>query len=217
MKKSLIFLGIDNDSAILLSRPHIECFDVRISLKGDGIFLEGSEVLQAFEAMRLIFGNKVMFLDSLNECIIAILRENKKKVTTAESCTGGLLAYQFTSISGASDVYDGGIISYANDIKHRILGVSEENLKRYGAVSEVVVSEMLIGVLKVFGADYAIATSGIAGPGGGSIEKPVGTIFIGVQKLGEFPVIERYLFGGSREEIQKTSSQKALELLAKIL
>ncbi|PAF53099.1 hypothetical protein BKH42_07660 [Helicobacter sp. 13S00482-2] len=217
MKKELIFLGIENDSAILLSRSHIECFDVKIHSQEEKIFLEGSEVPQAFEAIRLVFGNKVIFSDELNQSIVSILRANKKKITTIESCTGGLLAYQFTSIAGASDVYDGGIISYANDIKNQLLGVKEESLKKYGAVSEVVVNEMLGGGLKMFKADYALATSGVAGPTGGSVAKPIGTVFIGVQKYGEAPIIERYLLQGDRKHIQKNSTQKALEMLAKIL
>lgn len=217
MKKSLIFLGIDTDSAILLTTPHIEGFDVKIYIQEGEIFLEGAEVMEAFVSIKSIFGDKVVFSENLGEFIVASLRKKQKKITTAESCTGGFLAYQLTSVAGASDVYDGGIISYANHIKHQYLSVKEENLRKYGAVSEMVVSEMLNGALKMFQADYALATSGVAGPGGGSVEKPVGTVFVGVKQIGQDYMIERYLLTGDRNQIQKTASLKTLELLAKIL
>lgn len=215
MKKTLIFLGIDAESALLLASPYVEGFDVKIYIEEGEIVLEGADVMKAFDAIKLIFGDKVIF--NLGGFIIDDLRKKQKKITTAESCTGGLLAYQFTSIAGASDVYDGGIISYANQIKNQYLKVGEENLRKYGAVSEIVVNEMLNGALQMFGADYALATSGIAGPGGGSVEKPVGTVFVGVKKVGQNSIIERYLLDGDRNQIQKTASKKALELLAKIL
>lgn len=217
MKKALIFLGIDIESALLLATPYIQGFDVKIYIEEGEIFLEGADVIKAFGEIELVFGDKVIFSENLGEFIIDSLRKKQKKITTAESCTGGLLAYQLTCIAGASDVYDGGIISYANQIKNQYLHVGEENLRKYGAVSEIVVSEMLNGALQMFQADYALATSGVAGPGGGSVEKPVGTVFIGVKKVGQNCIIERYLLDGNRNQIQKTASQKALELLTKIL
>ncbi|PAF43412.1 CinA family protein [Helicobacter sp. 11S03491-1] len=158
-----------------------------------------------------------MEFQSLNVWIMETLKSKNKKVTTAESCTGGLLAYQFTSIGGASDIYEGGIISYGNEIKHRYLKVKNESLKKYGAVSAIVVEDMLLGALEMFGADYAIATSGIAGPGGGSLDKPVGTVYIGVQEVGKKPSIEKFLFAGDRRGIQEQSCKKALEILARNL
>lgn len=217
MKKTLIFLGIDADSALLLATPHIKHFDVEMYIQEDEVFLEGANVMEAFISIKSVFGDKVICSENLGEFIVASLRKKQKKITTAESCTGGLLAYQITSVAGASDVYDGGIISYANHIKHQYLSVKEENLSKYGAVSEIVVNEMLNGALKMFQADYALATSGIAGPGGGSVQKPVGTVFIGVKKIGQDCIIERYLLDGDRNKIQKTASLKALELLAKFL
>lgn len=217
MKKSLIFLGIDIDSALLLSAPYIEGFDVKIYIQEGEIFLDGPEAMEAFVSIKSVLGDKVIFARDLGEFIVDSLRKKQKKITTAESCTGGLLAYQITSVAGASNIYDGGIISYGNAIKHQYLKVGEENLRKYGAVSEIVVSEMLNGALKMFSADYALATSGIAGPGGGSLEKPVGTVFVGVKKIGQDCLIERHLLSGDRNQIQKTASQKALELLAKIL
>ncbi|PAF46563.1 hypothetical protein BKH46_07040 [Helicobacter sp. 12S02634-8] len=152
----------------------------------------------------------------LSEGIIKTLQTNHQSIATAESCTGGLLAYQFTAIAGASEVFLGGIVSYTDKIKHQCLGVPKELLECYGAVSEPVVRAMLEGVFRVFGVTYAMATSGVAGPSGGSAQNPVGTVYIGVQRYGLEPIVERHLLTGERKEIQHQSCQIALERLAKI-
>ena len=109
-----------------------------------------------------------------------LLRKSKKTITTAESCTGGLVASMITKISGSSDIFNGSIVTYSNSIKNKELDVLNESLDKFGAVSKQVVSEMLDGVLRKFEADFAIAISGIAGPNGGTKNKPVGTIVIGI-------------------------------------
>ncbi|MFK8046847.1 MAG: CinA family nicotinamide mononucleotide deamidase-related protein [Halioglobus sp.] len=114
----------------------------------------------------------------LAERVLELLREQGKTVTTAESCTGGLIASMLTRISGASSGFHGGFVTYENDIKHRILGVKQESLEEYGAVSEAVVKQMANGAMNKTGADFAIAVSGIAGPEGGTEEKPVGTVWL---------------------------------------
>lgn len=156
-------------------------------------------------------------LTSLSEKIVEILKKKEKKLTTAESCTGGLLAYCFTSVAGASQVYDGGIVSYANAIKQKYLGVHKEWLDRYGAVSQEVLEDMLIGALTMFEADFALASSGIAGPNGGSEQKPVGTVYLGVQKLGKPAIVKCYYFSGNRNEIQQKSCLKVMEMFLDIL
>ena len=117
---------------------------------------------------------------SLEAVLGEILRENKLSLGTAESCTGGFLAHLITQIPGSSDYYKGTIVSYANEVKTNLLGVKSDTLVKYGAVSEQTVSEMLSGAISKLGVDIAIATSGVAGPGGGSSEKPVGCVYIGV-------------------------------------
>ena len=114
----------------------------------------------------------------LAERVLDLLREQGKTVTTAESCTGGLIASMLTRISGASSGFHGGFVTYENDIKHRILGVKQESLEEHGAVSEAVVKQMAKGAMNKTGADFAIAVSGIAGPEGGTEEKPVGTVWL---------------------------------------
>ena len=146
--------------------------------------------------------------------VIKNLIEKNISITTAESCTGGLIASEIVKNSGVSAIYSGSIVSYSNEIKHKLLKVEEEVLKRYGAVSKECVEQMCYGVQKIFEADIAIAVSGIAGPDGGSKEKPVGTVFIAVLYKNEL-VIEKNLFKGSRNEIQQSAKNRAFELVNK--
>lgn len=144
--------------------------------------------------------------------IINTLKEKNQTITFAESCTGGRIAAEFTAISGASAVVMGSVVSYANEIKSKWLNVKEETLIAHGAVSKETVEEMLTGVLKMASADYAIAVSGIAGPTGGTDEKPVGTVYIGIQHQGK-SVVELHFFKGDRESVQKQATQRAIEIL----
>lgn len=116
--------------------------------------------------------------NTLAHYLIDHLKEKGKKLTTAESCTGGLIASMLTQVAGASAVFEAGFVTYANEIKSKVLGVSKSDLDTYGAVSETVVTQMAQGALETSGADYVIAVSGIAGPEGGNKEKPVGTVWI---------------------------------------
>lgn len=112
------------------------------------------------------------------ERLVSLLKEKHLVAATAESCTGGLIAKRITDVSGSSSVFNCGIVSYSNEIKHSVLGVSEETLRAYGAVSEQTVREMVSGVLKLSQADIAVAVSGIAGPASDNTDKPVGLIYI---------------------------------------
>ncbi len=114
----------------------------------------------------------------IEESVVELLKENKLKLATAESCTGGLISKRITNISGASSVFDCGIVSYSNEIKHKILGVNEEDLRKYGAVSSQVAKQMAIGALKISGADVAVSVTGIAGPLSDGTSKPVGLSYI---------------------------------------
>ena len=144
--------------------------------------------------------------------IINILKEKKQTITFAESCTGGRIASAFTAISGASSVFMGSVVTYANEIKSQWLGVKEDTLMKHGAVSSQCVDEMLSGILKMASADYAIAVSGIAGPTGGTPDKPVGTVYIGVETPKE-RIVQLHLFKGDRESIQAQATDTAIELL----
>lgn len=151
--------------------------------------------------------------DNIAETLGERLSENGKTVATAESCTGGNIAHLITLVAGSSRYYKGSVVSYANEAKEKVLGVRAGDLQQYGAVSEEVVKQMAEGVKRLLKTDYAIATSGIAGPSGGSDEKPVGTVWIAV--AGERGcVAEKFLFNTTRDNfIERTSNQAILMLL----
>jgi len=143
--------------------------------------------------------------------IINVLKEKNETITFAESCTGGRIASEFTAISGASSVLIGSVVSYANEIKSEWLGVKEQTLIKYGAVSKECVDEMLQGVVKLAHAQHGIAVSGIAGPTGGTDKKPVGTVYIGIITKGEV-TIKLYLFKGDRKSVQSQATDTAIAL-----
>lgn len=141
-----------------------------------------------------------------------IFREKGVTIATAESCTGGYIAHLITSVPGSSDYFKGSVVSYANEVKINVLGVNSNDLDREGAVSETVVLQMAEGVKKLLGTDYAVSTSGIAGPDGGTPEKPVGTVWIGVAT----PVktfAREFVFSFTRERNIAKAAAKALELV----
>ena len=155
-------------------------------------------------------------IKKITENIIQKLTKDKHTITFAESCTGGRIAAAFTTISGASSVLDGSCVTYSNEIKHLWLGVEKKVLKNYGAVSQQCVSQMLEGIKNLAGSDYAIAVSGIAGPTGGTEEKPVGTVYIGLKTPFSEEVFHCF-FHGDREQIQEQSVVFAIEKLADLL
>jgi nicotinamide-nucleotide amidase len=146
-----------------------------------------------------------------------ILREKKQSLTTAESCTGGLIAHMITKIPSSSDIFNGAIVSYSNDVKNKELNVENNTLTKYGAVSCEVVSQMLDGIVKKFDANYAIAVSGIAGPSGGSKNKPVGTVVIGCIGPSSEKLIDIYHFKGTREEVQIQAAKMGLQKIYKFI
>lgn len=153
---------------------------------------------------------------SLPQCLIEILRSKGLSLCTAESCTGGLIASQLTSIPGASEVFPGGIVSYSNALKRDLLGVSPESLQRFGAVSETVVREMAEGALAATSADTVIAVTGIAGPGGGSDTKPVGTVWLAWGDRQRIDTLQM-LFPFEREYFQMWTAAAAMDLLRRQL
>lgn len=141
----------------------------------------GREIEGRFEELKAMIPEYFEgFHDSVAAAVADILRSRGATLSVAESCTGGTLSASFTAMAGASDYFSGGVVAYSNEVKHNILGVDAGDIERYGAVSRRVAEQMAAGVRRVCGSDYAIATTGIAGPGGGSPEKPVGTVWIAV-------------------------------------
>lgn len=145
--------------------------------------------------------------------LIDTLKERGEKITFAESCTAGLLSGTFCSVPGASEVYDGGLVSYANEVKNRLLGVSNEILATKGAVSSECAEAMARGAARLFSADLALSVTGIAGPGGGSKEKPVGTVYICAFYKGK-AAVRLFHFAGDRNKVRRASVRAAL-LMAK--
>jgi len=144
--------------------------------------------------------------------IINTLKQRNETITFAESCTGGKVVAEFIKIAGTSSIINGSVVSYSNEIKSKWLGVKEQTLIEYGAVSKECVEEMLTGILKMASANHAIAVSGIAGPSGGTEEKPVGTVYIGIKNRDK-SIIEHHLFKGEREEVQEQAKERAILLL----
>ena len=144
-----------------------------------------------------------------------LLKKHNKTITTAESCTGGLIASMITEVSGSSKIFNGSIVTYSNEIKQKELNVKEDTLKKNGAVSIQVVDEMLNGVIKKFDANLAIAVSGIAGPDGGTENKPVGTVVIGI--IGDCfgKNIEICHFEGDRKKVQIQAAKYSLKKISK--
>lgn len=154
--------------------------------------------------------------DELETAIVRLLTERKQTLALAESCTGGAIAHRITNIPGASVVLLAGLVTYSNAAKKQFLGVAEDTLAQHGAVSEAVVRQMAEGARRQTGADYALAVTGIAGPGGGTADKPVGTVFIALSGP-TGTIVERNYSPYDRETFKSVTGQQALELLRRSL
>ena len=152
----------------------------------------------------------------LAEEVVKMLKAAKMTVTTVESCTGGLLSGTLVDVAGVSDVFNQAFVTYANEAKHSLVGVKKETLDSYGAVSEETAREMAEGGAKAAKADACLSVTGIAGPDGGTAEKPVGLVYIGCHVNGS-TVVERNIFSGTRREVREQSVLAALKLLKKQL
>lgn len=148
--------------------------------------------------------------------LIHLLMEKRLTISTAESCTGGLIGKRLTDIAGASDVFAGSVTAYSNSIKTGILGVSEHTIEKHGAVSEETAAEMALGIKKLFNTDIGISVTGIAGPGGGSKDKPVGTVCFGFS-TNEKLITKKEFFSGDRERVRAFSSLYAINFIRKYL
>ena len=152
----------------------------------------------------------------MEEKLVRILFERELRITTAESCTGGLIAAKLVNVAGVSDVFESGYITYSEDAKMRILGVKRTTLEQYTVYSEQVAREMAEGAAKAAGADVAVSVTGIAGPDGGMPDFTVGLCYIGCYYDGE-TVVERHVFEGQRQEIRQQAAEAAIELAIKTL
>ena len=190
------------DEAIALCRPIADAVKQRL---GDSVYGEN--------------------IESLEQAVVAALLEKKLKVAFAESCTGGLVAKRLTDISGSSAVFDCGVVSYANAIKEKLLGVNPETLRLYGAVSRETAREMALGIRRLAGADIGVGITGIAGPDGGTPEKPVGLVYVSVTD-GKICFVKRLLLGhgtgavqpeGERTLVRHLAASNALDMVRRLV
>lgn len=187
---------------------------LRLTGRGEDNAQVEKEVTERFAQLQTMVKQWLVATEdiSLAEAVLRLLRSKGKTLATAESCTGGFIAHLITSISGSSDVFLGSVVAYANGVKVGQLGVSQEILNHDGAVSEATVRQMADGARKACGSDYAIATSGIMGPGGGSAEKPVGTVWMAVASEKNTKAIKLHFRFDRIRNIEMTA-QSALTLL----
>ena len=191
---------------------------LRLTAIGDSATSLIDEVSDHLQSLKKLIPNLIYGYDedTLEEEVGKLLIQRGETLSTAESCTGGAIAARITSVSGSSAYFQGCTVSYANEIKENVLGVDPDSIARYGAVSEEVVIQMAEGSRRLMGTDFSVSTSGIAGPTGGTEEKPVGTVWIAVSS-NERTIAKKFLFGDVRERNIERTVSTALNLLRKEL
>ncbi len=198
--------------------PHFYGVDVRLTVKSNSDSeceerLKKAEALVRARVERYIYG---VDEDTLEQKVAELLFQTKQTVAVAESCTGGLLSHKLTNVPGSSDYFDRAVISYSNRSKIENLGVSPHTLEQFGAVSEETAREMAEGVRKMAGTNWGLSTTGIAGPGGGTAEKPVGLVYIGLSGEEE-STVRRFIFTTDRLANKERAAYAALEILRRRL
>ena len=198
--------------------PHAGIVRLRLSAYGFDTNKLEEEIAINIDKLNKIIPELIFGYDdeTLQSVIGKLLKAKEKTLATAESCTGGYIAHLITSIAGSSDYYKGSVVSYANEIKTDVLGVKQDTLIKYGAVSEQTVTEMALGAIALLNTDYAIAISGIAGPDCGTDEKPVGTVWIAIAN-GQNVITKKFQLGNHRGRNIEIASNAALNMLRKEL
>jgi len=219
-KEVLNVFDEDEDSIKAILNPMAQTYDVRLDIFTliDGWIQVNvsskkyGEISKFISSVKQLLPLKIIQADDMSTYIIEKLMQHNKKITFAESCTGGLLSYYFTSRNGASNILDGSLVTYSNEIKASWLAVEESTLEEFGAVSKDVVDEMADGAINVSEADFALSISGIAGDTGATEEKPVGTVFIGI-KTPQNSQQAHLLLNGDRNYIQYQSVLYGIKML----
>lgn len=225
-QRSYYFYGIGESDMAAMLDPELEGregLELGYCLKNGGVIVRGiggGEVLAAMDrVVRAAFPEHLISDDgsTMEEVVVRMLASRGESLSMAESCTGGFIAHKVTMVPGASEGFGRGFVTYANEAKRELLGVGADLLDAFGAVSEPVARAMDDGCLRVSGADHAVAVTGIAGPGGGTAEKPVGTLFIGQASKGRKTVVAQRLFQTDRETFKVRAAQAALDLVRRRL
>jgi len=207
--------GIEREHVKLGYRAHFREIHLRVSTFGDSSSEAELLMKEFIEEICARLGSYVFTTEGemLEEVVGSLLTHNNMTLSAAESCTGGLLSHRITNVPGSSSYFLEGVISYSNEAKSEILGVPMELIESCGAVSEPVVEAMAQGVRHLSGSDIGIGISGIAGPGGGTLEKPVGTVYIGLDSETKGTLSRKFQFHGTREEIKLVTVLKALDMI----
>jgi nicotinamide-nucleotide amidase len=188
--------------------------EVEVRIIGDRKAMQVADAVIRSELGLSIFSDKS---EALEEVVVRLLKQRKETLATAESCTGGWIANRITNVSGASEVFLAGYVTYANSAKSDVLNVDSKLIDEHGAVSEAVARAMAEGARARAASAYGLATTGIAGPTGGSDEKPVGTVYIALASENSETVARKFLFSTDRETFKQLAAQTALDLLRRRL
>ncbi len=191
---------------------------LRITAKSDDVQKAKKMIDDIEVSLRKIFGEYIFGVDddTMESIVLNLLKDKGSTLSTAESCTGGLLSEKITSVPGASEVFKFGAITYSNESKENILGVSGEIIRRHGAVSEETAREMAMNVKNISKTDYGLSITGIAGPSGGTIAKPVGLVYIGLAYKDEI-YVKKLISNGNRDKVRLNSAMHALDMLRRHL
>ena len=188
---------------------------IRVTASGENVKAAGKTIKPIVKELKSRFGGDIYSTreeTTLEMAVADLLMANDLTVTTAESCTGGMIAARIINVPGVSECYKAGLVTYSNKAKRKFLGVRKSTLDKYGAVSSKTASEMAKGAALLMKSDVAVAVTGIAGPDGGTEEKPVGLVYIGCSIKGEVTVKE-YHFSGTRSQIREATTSAALILM----
>lgn len=199
--------------------PNPMAVRLRLSAMGNNQELLKEQVDQEIRKLQQIIPESIFGYnnETLSEVTGRILAKNGKTLALAESCTGGYISHLVTAVAGSSDYYQGAVTSYSNQVKETVLKVNHNDIEKYGAVSKQVAEQMVAGVKSALNADYAISTTGIAGPGGGSPEKPVGTVWIAVSGPKSTQAVKYVFVGDNRHRNILRASQTALQMLRRMV
>lgn len=207
------------DRLTLAYLPHKHGITLRVSSYARDADIAREQAAELITTLRQRAGEFIyseVYAESLESAVIRLLMAQNKVVATAESCSGGQLSHFLTNVSGSSQVFNGGIVAYSNDMKSKLLGIADEVIAAHGAVSKEVALQMAKSVAEVFGADFGLSTTGVAGPGGGTPDKPVGTVWIGFWSKSDHFAVQARLFN-DRLLNKERSAVIALDLLRRHL
>ncbi len=210
--------GIKTENVLLGFYPKFPEYHILLTAKGKDKEKIKEEIKEVEEKIKERLSSYIFTTkdERLEDVVGRLLRKKGLTISVAESCTGGLIGHRITNVPGSSDYFMGGAVVYSNEAKMRLLGVKKETLEKYGAVSSQTAKEMAEGIRRCIPADIGLAVTGIAGPSGGTKEKPVGTVFIGLSTEKE-TITKRYLFFGEREQIKLNTSTMALDWIRRYI